>query len=110
RTLQDGPANREKTAANVGKLEADLHAVGQQLGQKDLPEKDRKDLEKKLGTIERELEKQQAAVEQLDEELAKLPEVLRRCAAWLDQQRQETASAPQRRQQAAASLPRLIEQ
>ena len=97
----DGPANREKMAAALAKTAADRLALLEQLGRKDLPEKDRKELEKKQGSIEREQGKQQAALEALDEELAKLPEVCRRFDAWLNQGQQQSASG--------ADLPQLIE-
>jgi len=104
RCLQEGPANREKAAAAAAKADAERQALAEQLAQKPLPDKDKKDLEKKLGSTEREHEKQLAALALLDEELAKLPEVRRRFDAWLKQP-QGAADLPQ--PIAEARLPRL---
>jgi Fe-S-cluster-containing hydrogenase component 2 len=57
----------------------------------------------------RELEKQLAALAQLTEELATLPEARRRFDAWLNQRAREAAVGDQARV-AAADLPILIEQ
>jgi Fe-S-cluster-containing hydrogenase component 2/CRP-like cAMP-binding protein len=103
-----GPSNRENLVGAVARLEADLDGLRQELSQPDLADKDKKDLEKKLASTERDLEKREASLAVLDEELAKLPEVRRRFDAWLQQQNQEQATARERRQQAAARLPALI--
>ena len=94
----------------VAKAQTERHALSEQIGQKDLPEKDKKDLEKKLGSNERELEKQLAALALLDEELAKLPEVQARFDGWLKERQESAEAAAERQRRAATELPRLIAQ
>jgi Fe-S-cluster-containing hydrogenase component 2/CRP-like cAMP-binding protein len=105
----EGPANRDKVVAAIAKLEADLQSLRERLGQPEIAKKDKDDLEKKLGSAERELEKQQAALALLDEEAAKLPEVQRRFETWLTARRESLDGVAARQASAAQHLPRLIE-